>query len=89
MLDALLATKNTRKKQRVTGSGHLLSLVKGISWRIVGSIDTMIIAYLITGKVHAAISIGSVEVFTKIFLFYVHDRTWEYFLKRKKKLSEA
>lgn len=89
MLDALLATKNTRKKQRETGSGHLLSLVKGISWRIVGSIDTMIIAYLITGKVHAAISIGSVEVFTKIFLFYVHDRTWEYFLKRKKKLSEA
>ena len=89
MLDALLAAKNTRKKHVMTGSGHLLSLVKGISWRIVGSIDTMIIAYLITGKMHAAISIGSVEVFTKIFLFYVHDRTWEYFLKRKKKLSEA
>lgn len=89
MLDALIAAKNTRKKRVTTGSGHLLSLVKGISWRIVGSIDTMIIAYLITGKIHAAISIGSVEVFTKIFLFYVHDRTWEYFLNRKKKLSEG
>ena len=89
MLDALIAAKNTKKKPAASGSGHLVSLVKGISWRVVGSLDTMMIAYLVTGKIHAAISIGSVEVFTKIFLFYVHDRTWEYFLKRKKELSEA
>jgi len=88
MLDTLFTAKSTPKKS-VVGSGHLLSLVKGISWRIVGSIDTMMIAYLITGKIHMAISIGSVEVFTKIFLFYVHDRAWEFFIKRKKKLSEA
>lgn len=88
MFDTFIRAKDHPKKT-ADGKGHLLSLIKGISWRIVGSIDTMMIAYLVTGKVHMAISIGSVEVFTKVFLFYVHDRAWEHFLNRKKKLSEA
>lgn len=89
MLDTLIAAGNHRKKENRTQPGHLVSLLKGISWRVVGSLDTMLIAYLITGKIHMAVSIGSVEIFTKIALFYMHDRAWEYFLKRKKKLSEA
>lgn len=80
MLDTIL-NKNVRKNN--TSNSHLLSLIKGISWRIVGTIDTMMIAYLVTGKVHMAVSIGSVEVFTKIALYYLHDRAWE--LARAKK----
>ena len=68
---------------------QLFSLLKGISWRIVGTIDTMMIAYFITGHVRMAISIGSVEVFTKITLFYFHDRAWERLRARKKELADA
>jgi len=52
------------------------SALKAISWRIVGTIDTMIISYFITGKVTIAISIGSIEVITKTILYYFHERLW-------------
>ena len=56
---------------------HYRSLVKGISWRITGSIDTMIISFLITGRIKFALAISGVELFTKIGLYYVHERVWE------------
>ena len=55
---------------------RLRSVVKGITWRIVGTIDTMIIAFIITGKFKMALSIGGIEVITKIFIYYLHERVW-------------
>jgi uncharacterized membrane protein len=52
------------------------SVIKAVSWRIVGTIDTMIISYFITGRITVAISIGSVEVITKTILYYFHERVW-------------
>jgi uncharacterized membrane protein len=56
---------------------HYRSLVKAVSWRLTGSVDTMIISFLITGKIKWALTISGVELFTKIGLFYVHERLWE------------
>jgi uncharacterized membrane protein len=55
---------------------HYRSLVKAVSWRCTGTLDTMMISFLITGKIKYAVSIGGVEVFTKIFLYYAHERVW-------------
>ena len=52
------------------------SVWKTVSWRIIATLDTVIIAYLITGSLKMAASIGSIEVVTKIFLYYYHERTW-------------
>jgi len=52
------------------------SIVKSISWRTIGTIDTMVISYFITGQLALAISIGSIEVFTKMALYFFHERTW-------------
>jgi len=52
------------------------SALKAVTWRIVGTIDTMIISYIITGKMTVALSIGSIEVFTKMILYYFHERLW-------------
>lgn len=52
------------------------SLIKTISWRTVGTLDTMIISYVITGNLAMAASIGGVELFTKMALFYFHERAW-------------
>lgn len=73
-----------KNKLVATGAGrdHLISFLKGVSWRIVGSIDTAIISYFITGQLKFALSIASVEVITKIILFYFHDRVWAYFTQR-------
>ena len=55
---------------------HYRSLVKAISWRATGTADTIVISWLITGQIKMALGIGFVEVFTKIFLYYVHERIW-------------
>jgi len=52
------------------------SLLKSISWRVTGTIDTFVISYLITGHVKTAISISGVEIITKISLYYFHERLW-------------
>lgn len=52
------------------------SIVKAISWRALGTIDTMIISWLITGKLVLAVSIGATELITKTLLYYVHERVW-------------
>ncbi len=56
---------------------HYRSVVKAVSWRATGTCDTIIITFLITGQAKWAFSIGFVELFTKIFLYYVHERIWE------------
>jgi len=55
---------------------HFRSVAKSDSWRLTGTIDTMIISFLITGKLKWALTIGVVELFTKMFLYYVHERIW-------------
>lgn len=52
------------------------SVVKTISWRTVGTIDTIIISYFITGNIAMAASIGSIELVTKMILYYFHERAW-------------
>lgn len=55
---------------------NLKSFAKTVSWRIVGTLDTIVISYLITGSTSMAFSIGSVEVITKMVLYYFHERVW-------------
>jgi uncharacterized membrane protein len=55
---------------------HSRSFVKAVSWRILGSVDTFVISYFVTGKLVFAASIASVETFTKIALFYAHEQAW-------------
>ena len=52
------------------------SVAKTISWRVLGSIDTMVLGYIFTGSVAIAGSIASAEVITKIVLYYLHERGW-------------
>ena len=82
MLDVLItqpevkATPTRVLKVSDRADKPIKSLMKSVSWRIVGTIDTMIISYFITGKVTIAVSIGSVEVITKTILYYFHERLW-------------
>lgn len=55
---------------------NLRSLLKAVSWRLTGSIDTFIVSFLITGELTVASGIAGIEVFTKIVLFWFHERVW-------------
>jgi uncharacterized membrane protein len=52
------------------------SIAKTISWRTVGTLDTILISWLIIGDITWAMSIGGVELFTKMGLYFIHERTW-------------
>jgi uncharacterized membrane protein len=67
MLDALLT------KTYIT---HSRSVVKSITWRVLGSIDTFVLSFIITGNFVWAGSIASTEVITKMVLYYFHERAW-------------
>ncbi|WP_205574578.1 DUF2061 domain-containing protein [Indioceanicola profundi] len=55
---------------------HLESVAKAVSWRVTAGIDTFVISYLVTGSVKGAGSIALMELFTKIGLFWAHERAW-------------
>lgn len=51
-------------------------LAKALSWRIVGTIDTFLLAWLFTGSLEIGALVGGTEVITKTFLYYIHERVW-------------
>lgn len=65
---------------RVTeGPSHVRSFVKGVTWRMTGTMDTIMLSFFITGHIENALKIGGSEVITKIFLYYCHERVWSLF----------
>jgi uncharacterized membrane protein len=55
---------------------HSRSFAKALSWRATGTVDTMIISFVVTGSVKLAATIGLTEVVTKSLLYYLHERAW-------------
>lgn len=64
-------------QEELKRESHLRSVLKGITWRIIGTLDTILISWMLTGNIKIAVSIGGIEVFTKILLYYLHERAWQ------------
>lgn len=52
------------------------SLAKAVTWRLLGTADTFIISWVLTGQPLLASGIALSELFTKSFLYYLHERGW-------------
>lgn len=66
-----LQDSNARAKD-----SHLRSILKAFSWRIIATLTTALIAYLVTGEIVTAITIGGIEFLLKMGIYYVHERAW-------------
>jgi uncharacterized membrane protein len=55
---------------------HKRHIAKSITWRLVGTIDTIILSWFISGDPFVGLKIGMAEVVTKMFLYYLHERAW-------------
>jgi len=55
----------------------IISLTKTCTWRVVASLDTFLLSWLITGNAKMGMGIASLEIITKMFLYYAHERQWE------------
>lgn len=76
IVDQIIGYKTTRKKTDRNSEKPLRSILKAISWRVVGTLDTITISWFLTGELALAFSIGSVELFTKMILYFFHERMW-------------
>ena len=52
------------------------SIVKSLTWRALASLTTMIIVYAFTERIALSLGVGVVEVFSKMTLYYAHERLW-------------
>jgi uncharacterized membrane protein len=60
-------------KPQLSRKRHIL---KTITWRIVGTIDTILLSWLISGDPTIGLTVGGAELFTKMILYYLHERIW-------------
>lgn len=58
------------------GESGLRSLVKAYSYRLCGTTTTVIISYIVTGKVVVSLTIGATEIGVKPFIYWCHERVW-------------
>ena len=74
----------------INENSHILSLIKGILYRIFGTICTILISFIFTGNIQISLVIGVVEVFSKILLYYFYERIWLFAMKKiyKKELQQ-
>lgn len=61
---------------------HYRSLLKGITWRIIATTDTILVVLLVTCladqcSLQDGLKIGLIEFFLKLGIFYVHERIWQ------------
>ena len=49
---------------------------KSLSWRFIGTIDTFIFAWLITGDVTEGINLSGITTITKLVWYYLHEQLW-------------
>ena len=65
----------------IPGGGHAnrkRSVAKTFLWRGIATTDTIIISRVITGSWTEGLAIGVIEVFTKMLLYYFHERAWSW-----------
>ena len=77
-LKAWLPKRTNAVKSKLTRwtETHSRSLAKAVSWRATGSLDTFVVAFVITGNAKIAGSVALTEVLTKILIYYGHERVW-------------
>lgn len=62
-------------KMKVVSSNRR-HILKTFSWRAIGTLDTMLLGWLVTGNPFTGLKIGAAEVITKMFLYFAHEKLW-------------
>ena len=74
--DAVWVKRIATDLTQTPSDSNVRSLAKAISWRTLGTVDTFVLSWIITGEAKIALAISGVEVFTKLFLYWAHERAW-------------
>jgi uncharacterized membrane protein len=75
ILSQKIEDKTSFEKDKISEK-PIRSIVKSLSWRLIGTLDTILISWLVTGTLAIAFSIGAIELITKMVLYFFHERVW-------------
>lgn len=56
---------------------NLRSWLKAISWRLIATTTTILIAWIVYHDIKPALAIGGIEFIAKFFIYYGHERLWQ------------
>lgn len=79
ILNQIIFSKKAQSKgfdEDKTSEKPLRSVIKALSWRLIGTLDTLIVSYVLTGEIGLATSIASIDFITKLVLYFFHERIW-------------
>lgn len=79
ILNRIIFSKKTQSEgfeEAKISDKPLRSVVKALTWRLIGTLDTLIVSYVLTGEIELAASIASVDFITKLALYFFHERIW-------------
>lgn len=51
-------------------------ILKTFTWRIIATLTTTMIAWVISGDPMIGLKVGSIEFVLKMFLYYLHEKAW-------------
>ena len=66
-----------RQRRNRLDEGYGRNGAKAVTWRMIGFVDTVVLSLFFTGSATLAVSIGGLEVLTKISLYVFHERLWQ------------
>jgi uncharacterized membrane protein len=52
------------------------SILKAVSWRVVATILTGVVTFVVTGRFDVAVTVGLGDSIVKFFTYYLHERMW-------------
>jgi len=80
IFDQFISKKNTVKestfKEVCSSEKPVRSVVKALSWRFIGTLDTLVVSYIVVGKIGLATSIAAIDFISKMLLYFFHERIW-------------
>ena len=68
---------NVRQRRNRLDEGYGRNSAKAVTWRMIGFVDTVVLSLIFTGSATLAVSIGGLELITKISLYVFHERLWQ------------
>jgi uncharacterized membrane protein len=52
------------------------SVAKALSWRLLATIITTVVTFMLTGKLNFAFEVGLLDTGIKLFVYFGHERLW-------------
>lgn len=78
IVENVVKTNKTNYTKDSSSEKPIRSVAKAISWRVVGTLDTLFVSYFVLGQgeIEKASAIAGIDFITKMLLYFFHERTW-------------